>query len=81
MLRLTRKYQNRVSHRMAVLAVFLLVAATMAGVNSTMTDPVTDGGNLAASSESTESPAQAPGVRSVKVKRGFKVNFNLFRHN
>lgn len=78
MLRLTRTHRVKISNRMAIFAAFLLVAATMAGVNSSFNDTMAEGKNIV--NTASEAPAQAKTVRSVKAKKGLKANFFLFRH-
>jgi len=78
MFRLTRTHRARISNRMAALAVFLLVAAAMAGLNTTSNDAMGAANSMA--DNSNETPAQAQSVRSAKASRGLKFNFYLFRH-
>jgi hypothetical protein len=61
---------------MAALAVFLLVAAAVAGFNAPSSDGIGDAATMAGTSN--EAPAQS--VRSVNAKKGLKFNFYLFRH-
>ncbi len=80
MLRLTRTHRIRVSNRLAVLAAFLLVAATAASVGGNLTDTV-DGGNSVAGTAVNENPSQANTVRAAKASKGFRVSLYLFRRN
>ena len=76
MFRLTRTHKSRISNRMAALAVFLLVAAALAGFNAPSSDAIGDTATMAKTSN--EAPANS--VSSVKARKGLKFNFYLFRH-
>ena len=76
MFRLTRTHKTRISNRMAALAVFLLVAAALAGFNAPSSDTLGDATTIAGTSN--EAPANT--LRSVKARKGLKFNFYLFRH-
>ena len=80
MLRLTRTHRFRVSNRLAVLAAFLLVAATAASVGGSLAETV-DGGSSVAGMAVNDSPAQANTVRTAKANKGFRVSLYLFRRN
>ena len=78
MLRLTRTYKERVSNRMAVLAICLLFAAAMAGFSAPTADSVNGAQGMAGTTSESSTPSQSVG--SVKAKKGLKFNFYLFRH-
>ena len=78
MLRLTRTYRERVSNRMAVMAICLLFAAAMAGFNAPTADSINQSQGVAGTTSESSTPSQS--VRSVKAKKGLKFNFYLFRH-
>ena len=80
MLRLTRTHRSRVSNRLAVLAAFLLVAATVASVGSEWIETA-DGGTSVAGMTVNENPAEANTYRAAKVRKGFKASLYLFRRN
>jgi hypothetical protein len=80
-MRLTRTHRKRISNRLAVLAAFLLVAATAASLNGSMARAVDAGPSVAGSSQAAEQAAQAPELGSVKSNRSFKFRLHLFRRN
>ena len=63
---------------MAVLAVFLLVAATAASIGGTVNNPGDADPTLAGMGNDN---APATTVRSAKANKGFKVSLYLFRRN
>jgi hypothetical protein len=80
MMRLTHTHRSRVSNRLAVLAAFLLVAATVAGVSGPF-GGTGEAGSLQATTQASDNPAQASAVRSAKANKGFKISLYLFRRN
>ena len=79
MLRLTHTYRQRVSNRLAVLAAFLLVAASLAtGIDHAMDNPANAANSMAASTATSMDRGQ---VREASVNKGFKVRLYLFRRN
>lgn len=81
MLRLTRTNRTRVSNRTAVLAAFLLVAATVASVGGAFSEAPNATPTLAGTAPAQENAAQADAVKAVKARRSFKVSLHLFRRN
>lgn len=82
MLRLTRTHRVRVSNRLAALAAFLLVAASLAaGVDRTADQPLEAGASVAATSAPALDRGKAGEVHAVKANKGFKVRLYLFRRN
>lgn len=78
MIRLTRARKIRVSNRLAALAAFLLVAATVAGVSA----PVdSDEAPMLASSHQAEAQPAGGDLASISKNKGFKVSLYLFRRN
>jgi hypothetical protein len=76
---MTHFYRQRVSNRLAALAVFLLVAASLAtGFDRSMDSPLNAGQSVAGNSSSVLDRGQAS---EVKAKRNFKVRLYLFRRN
>ena len=81
MIRLTRASKFRVSNRLAALAAFLLVAATVASVSAPIgSDIAADGSMLADSQEVATQPAGSD-IATVSRNKGFKVSLYLFRRN
>ena len=81
MIRLTRARKIRVSNGLAALAAFLLIAATIAGVNTPVdSDGVSDGQMLASTQQAESRPAGGE-IASVSRNKGFKISLYLFRRN
>jgi hypothetical protein len=66
---------------MAVLAAFLLIGATAAGVNSPLNKAGDATSTVVSNSQPAEKPAKVSPVRSVKAGKGFKASLYLFRRN
>ena len=79
MLRLTRTHRYRVSNRLAVLAAFLLVAATVASVGGSLAETANSGPALVGAAQQDEASVNT--VRAAKAGKGFKVSLYLFRRN
>ncbi len=79
MMRLTRTHRIKISNRLAVLAAFLLVAATAASLNGSMARAVDAGPAVAGNPPAADSAP--PELASVKSNRGFKLRLYLFRRN
>ncbi|MBT8039392.1 MAG: hypothetical protein KJO70_02180 [Gammaproteobacteria bacterium] len=72
----------RVSNRLAALAAFLLVAASLAtGMDRSSERPVEAGASVAARSAPALDRARTNELGSVKANKGFKVRLYLFRRN
>ena len=81
MIRLTRARKFRVSNRLAALAAFLLVAATVASVSAPIgSDSAADGSMLAISQEAETQPTGSD-LATVSRNKGFKISLYLFRRN
>ena len=81
MIRLTRARKIRVSNRLAALAAFLLVAATVAGVSAPIdSDGVSDSRMLASSQQAESRPADS-NLATIRRNKGFKVSLYLFRRH
>jgi hypothetical protein len=72
----------RVSNRLAALAAFLLVAASLAtGVDRASERPVEAGASVAARSAPALDRGQTSELGAAKANKGFKVRLYLFRRN
>ncbi len=79
MIRLTRAHKFRVSNRLAALAAFLLVAATVAGFSAPIdSDGVSDDRMMASSAEVEAQPTGGD-LAAIARNKGFKVSLYLFR--
>jgi hypothetical protein len=81
MLRLTRTHRTRVSNRTAVFAAFLLIAATVASIGSSLNDNPDTAPGLVGSEVAEADTGQGGQVAVVSRNKGFKVNLYLFRRN
>ena len=78
MIRLTRARKIRVSNRLAALAAFLLIAATVAGVSAPIDSDVSDERMMASSTEVETQPTSGD-LAAIARNKGFKVSLYLFR--
>ena len=81
MIRLTRTRKIRVSNRLATLAAFLLVAATVAGVSAPADSEGVSDNQMLASSQQAESRSVDGELTSISRNKGFKISLYLFRRN
>ena len=80
MLRLNRKYRERVSTRLAILAAFLLVTSSVAGIGTTMDLTHSDNQELADRTSLTTDQPSAPATANVQAKKKrFKASLFLLR--
>lgn len=81
MIRLTRAHRIRVSNRLAALAAFLLVAATVAGVSAPLDSAGISDGQMLADSGQVETQPAVKELATVSRNKGFKVSLYLFRRH
>ena len=81
MIRLTRTRKYRVSNRLAALAAFLLVAATVAGVSAPVDSAGVADGQMLSSTQRAETRTAGAELASVSRNKGFKISLYLFRRN